>query len=150
MPPFKGSLRKAVSASKFYFFDPGIRNAILNITSLQPASDLFGENFEQFIVGEVRAYLSYKNLRHPLSFWRSQTKLEVDLVIGKEVAIEIKASEKASIRDHKGLLAISEESNFKHLLLVSRDRTAMSYNSGVRHIYWEDFLKMLWNDEVIS
>lgn len=150
LPPFKGSLRKAVSASKFYFFDPGIRNAILNITSLQPASDLFGENFEQFIVGEVRAYLSYKNLRHPLSFWRSQTKLEVDLVIGKEVAIEIKASEKASIRDHKGLLAISEESNFKHLLLVSRDRTAMSYNSGVRHIYWEDFLKMLWNDEVIS
>ena len=146
LPPFQGSLRKAVSASKFYFFDPGVRNAILNVTSLQTASDLFGENFEQFIVGEVSAYLSYRNLRHQLTFWRSQTKLEVDLVIGKEVAIEIKAAEKVSPRDHKGLIAISEEAQFKHLLLVSRDRMSMRFASGVKHIYWEDFLKSLWDD----
>ncbi len=137
-------------ASKFYFFDPGVRNAILNIRSVPEASDIFGENFEQFIVSELRAYLSYHNLRQPLTYWRSQTELEVDLVVGEEHAIEIKSSEKVSPRDHKGLLAISEEANFQKLWLVSRDRVNMTFESGIQQIFWRDFLEKLWNGKVIQ
>ncbi|MBP9707529.1 MAG: ATP-binding protein [Oligoflexales bacterium] len=150
LPPFQGNKRKTVMASKFYFFDPGVRNAILNIRSVPEASDIFGENFEQFIVSELRAYLSYHNLRQPLTYWRSQTKLEVDLVVGEEHAIEIKSSEKVSPRDHKGLLAISEEANFQKLWLVSRDRVNMTFESGIQQIFWRDFLEKLWNGKVIQ
>ena len=101
-------------------------------------------SFEQFIACELRAYLSYKNIRLPLQFWRSKSQLEVDFVIGSELAIEVKASQKVSPRDHKSLRAISEEASWRHLLLVSQDKLEMKYSHGIQHLYWETFLTQLW------
>lgn len=147
--PFKGCKRKAVSSPKFYLFDPGVANALLNVNSFNSHSDLFGKNFEQFLINEVRAFLSYNNIREDISYWRTQSKskLEVDLIIGHRIAIEIKSSERVSSRDHRGLKAISEENDFTYLLLVSRDPSSQTFDTGIEHIYWESFLEKLWNND---
>jgi len=140
----KSKKRKAVQTAKFYFFDPGVVHAIRQIESLEPQSDLYGKAFEQFIAGEIRAYLSYSQSRQSLSYWRSTSQMEVDFVIGDHIAIEVKSSDRTNHRDHKGLLAISEEQDWQHLLLVSKDETEQKFKSGIHHIHWEVFLKNLW------
>ena len=146
LPPWrKSKKRKSVQTSKLYFFDIGVVNALKETEALNPGSDLFGNCFEQFIACELRAYLSYRSIRLPLQFWRSKSKMEVDFVIGNEVAIEVKASQKTSPRDHKGLQAIAEENSWRHLILVSQDELEMEHKNGIHHLHWKTFLTHLWN-----
>ena len=53
---------------------------------------------------ELRAWLDYEQRDDPLTYWRSQSQLEVDFVVGDAVAIEVKAKSRVSFRDCKGLL----------------------------------------------
>ena len=141
----KSIKRKAVQTAKFYFFDPGVVHTLCETQHLNSNSDLFGRAFEQFIACELRACLSYKKVRASLRYWRSKSGFEVDFLIGDKTAIEVKSSKKITPRDHKGLLAISEENNWKHLIIVSRDSVQARFKNGIRHLHWEDFLKNLWN-----
>ena len=150
VPPWRGSTaRKPVHTAKFYLFDPGVAHTLRGARPLDTSSDVFGMSFEHFLACEIRAYLSYNRIRQPLQYWRTRTGIEVDFVIGEELAIEVKSTESVSQRDHKGLRAIAEERNWQHLLLVSRDRQAAQFDSGVRHLHWEDFLRGLWQREFL-
>lgn len=150
VPPWRGSqTRKFVQTTKFYLFDPGIVNALQDTRSLDSGSDLFGMAFEHFIACELRAFLSYNRIRLPLQFWRTRTGQEVDFVIGDEIAVEVKSAKSVSRRDHRGLLAIKRERDWKHLLVVSRDSTSASFDNGIRHEHWEAFLHRLWNREYV-
>ncbi len=144
LEPWQGSKRKSIQSAKFYFSDIGLRWFLSDVKVLARVSDLYGKAFEQFIIQEVRAYNSYKRLRKKLYFWRTVHKDEVDLIIGDEFAIEIKASEAVSVRDAKNLLKLREE-NFKgELFIVSHDKIA-SFKNDVKYVYWETFLEELMN-----
>ncbi len=148
--PWRGSqTRKFVQTTKFYLFDTGIVNALRDTRSLDPGSDLFGMAFEHFIACELRAFLSYNRIRLPLQFWRTRAGVEVDFVIGDEIAIEVKSGKSVSRRDHKGLLTLNKERQWKHLLVVSRDSTSASFDNGIQHQHWEEFLRRLWNREYV-
>ena len=144
-PWTKSIKRKAIQTAKFYFFDTGLVHALCETESLEPNSDLFGRAFEQFIACEIRACLSYKNIRRPLKYWRSKSGFEVDFIIGDKTAVEIKSSKKVTSRDHKGLKALSEEKNWKHLIIVSRDPLKAKFKNKIQHLHWELFLKKLWS-----
>lgn len=149
-PWTKSKKRKAVQTAKFYWFDVGVVNAICNLRTLAPTGEWPGRAFEHFLAQEIRAYLRYSNKRLPLRFWRSKNHQEVDFVIGDEIAIEVKLSKHATVRDHKGLTALAEEQKWKHLLVVSQDLTPMKFPSGIRHLHWEVFLTKLWAGELIN
>jgi len=135
--------RKAIRTAKFYFFDCGVTHLLAGTRTLDRNSDLYGKSFEQFVGGEVRAWLSYNRIRQPLCYWRSAHGDEVDFLIGEEVAVEVKASARVSWRDFKGLDRLAEEGVFKHYLLVSQDPTEM--REGARHaLPWQRFLEGLW------
>lgn len=135
--------RKAIRTAKFYFFDCGVTHLLAGTRALDRNSDLYGKSFEQFIGGEIRAWLSYNRIKQPLCYWRSAHGDEVDFVIGEEVAIEVKASARVSWRDFKGLDRLAEEGVFKHYLLVSQDPIELS--DGARHaLPWQSFLEGLW------
>ena len=138
--------RKAIQTAKFYFFDPGVVHTLCETQSLDPNSDLFGRAFEQFIACELRAYLSYKKNRIPLKYWRSKSGFEVDFIIGNKIAVEVKSSKKVTKRDHKGLLALSEEKKWKYLIIVSQDPVKAQFKNRIQHLHWESFLKKLWAD----
>lgn len=145
LPPWTASKkRKAIRTAKFYFFDGGVTHLLAGTRTLDRNSDLYGKSFEQFIGGEIRAWLSYMRIKQPLSYWRSAHGDEVDFLIGEDVAVEVKASTRVSWRDFKGLDRLAEEGVFKHYLLVSQDPTEML--DGPRHaLPWQSFLDGLWS-----
>lgn len=142
--------RKAIQAAKFYFFDIGVAHAINSITDLEEHSDTYGKAFEHFMAMELRAYLSYSRVREALQYWRSTTKFEVDFLVGNRFAVEVKSTRRASERDQKGLQALAEEDYPGELFLVSRDEQTMSFPSGIRHLHWREFLRKLWNGDLLN
>lgn len=139
--------RKAIQTGKFYFFDTGVTHTIAGSRSLDPNSNLYGNSFEQFIIMEIRACLSYHRSRDPMTFWRSTHGHEVDVLVGDHTAIEIKSTKRVSRNDLRGMHALSEEKKFKGLYVVSRD-TISSASGGITAIHWEDFLRRLWAGEI--
>lgn len=78
-------------------------NAILDRTALRAGTPEFGDIFEQFIILEVKAFVSYYGHKISLHYWRSTSKFEVDLLLTKHqnqmTAIEIKATSNISSQD---------------------------------------------------
>lgn len=139
--------RKAAMTAKFYFFDTGVTHALAGTTTLDRNSSLYGNSFEQFIGMELRAYLDYRRLTNPLTFWRSTRGDEVDYLIGEHTAIEVKATTRISRGDTDGLATLQEEGVFKHFFLVTQDRVE-GVRNGVAILHWKTFLQRLWNDQL--
>ena len=149
LPAWKESIkRKAISTGKFYFFDPGITHMLAGTQTLDRNSHLYGKSFEQFISMEIRAYLSYKREKLQFSYWRSIHGYEVDFLIGLKTAVEVKASQKITARDFKGLKALEEEKIFKNYILVSQD-PINTRDKNFYALYWENFLDNLWDDRYV-
>ena len=66
--------------TKWYFFDNGIRNAI--ISSFNPINlrDDIGKLWENYFIEERIKYQSYKRLHINNYFWRHKSKQEIDWV----------------------------------------------------------------------
>lgn len=145
LPPFqKTKKRKPVATSKYYFFDVGVANHLMNRREILPGSPEFGETLEHLIFLELKAYFDYERIDLPLTFWRTQTKLEVDFLLGAAVAVEVKGTEHVSDADLKGLRALSEETKLKRRIVVSREKTSRATDDGIEILPVEEFLKLLW------
>lgn len=140
--------RKAISTAKFYLFDIGVRNTLAQIKHIEPKSDIYGQAFEHFIALELRAYISYRRLKLKISYWCSTHGSEVDFIIGDETAIEVKTTTNVQDKHLKTLKQLQEEKICKQYILISRDNVNRK-KDGLDIIYWQDFLKQLWNDEII-
>lgn len=136
--------RKAIQTAKFYFFDTGVCHALLDVQTLPRSSDLYGRAFEHWVYRELQAYLSYKERLLPLTFWRSVNGQEVDFLVGDQVAIEAKATQRVSDRDLHGLRALAEENVFKKFLLVSQDPIRQE-KAGVLCLHYSEFIDLLWS-----
>lgn len=136
--------RKVSQAPKFYYFDVGVYNHLLNRTSLAPGSPEYGHCFEHFIIQEIKAYLGYNGNQKQLSYWRTYNGKEIDAVIGDaEVGIEIKSAEEIQPRHLSNFKDYHDEYPNSRCIIVSRDK--LSRRSGdVELIYVTDFLKKLW------
>ncbi len=141
--------RKAIKTAKFYFFDPGVTHILAGTETIERNSNLYGKSFEQFICMELRAYLSYRRKRLPLTYWRSKNGHEVDFLLGTTTAIEVKASTRVTNRDLKGLRYLADEQVFHHYILVSQDPTNARIDN-YRLLHWETFLNDLWEDKFIE
>ena len=150
IPAFTSSKkRRAITTKKFYYFDVGVVNYLLNRSNLQPGSIDFGHAFEHFMIQEIMAYLSYYEKREKLSYWRTSNGYEVDAIIGDaRVAIEFKSSEEVQSKHTKGLKAFEEDFPDARKIIVSLDCNKRILN-GIEIIPAMDFLKMLWNGEII-
>ena len=151
LPPWrKSKKRRLIETAKFYFFDTGMVCALLNYQTLTPGTPEYGRAFEHFIIQECWAYGHYSGKDFPLSFWRTASGSEVDLILGDgEAAIEIKSSEHASGLRTRGLHLFNEEFKPKKSLIVSRDKFPEKMNSGVTVLPWQHFCRKLWNGDII-
>ena len=96
LPAFSTNPRKEIAkSSKIYFWDTGIRNALLNEFSSNPLRPDIGALWENWVVAEAAKENIQMELGKSLYFWRSRAGSEVDLVIkdaGRVRAFEIKWS----------------------------------------------------------
>jgi len=150
LPSFqKRPKRRVITAPKFYLFDVGIANYLLHRGKIKPGSELFGKAFEHFIYQEIYAHSRYSGKEYPLYYWHTTSQLEIDFVLGDhEVAIEVKATEQATLRHLKGLKAFAEEYEVKKLILISNDPMPRLVDN-ILILPWKIFLERLWNEEII-
>ena len=144
--------RRLVETAKFYFFDVGIANQLHPESRLiAEGSNRFGVAFEHFLINEVRAFLSYRGLDIPLSYWRTSSGFEVDLIVGNMlVAIESKSSRTVRSNDLKGLRALADEHPGLRRILVSRVETARTTEDGIEIVPWREFCEELWAGRVVA
>jgi predicted AAA+ superfamily ATPase len=78
---FSRNLRNELKSSrKIYFYDNGIRNAIIaNFSQVESRNDI-GALWENFIVSERKKKLSYDNLWRNSYFWRTTDQKEIDYI----------------------------------------------------------------------
>jgi predicted AAA+ superfamily ATPase len=141
--------RKAITRSKFYLFDVGITNYLAHRLPIMPKSEAFGKSFEHLIALELRAFLALNRLPHALCYWRSTSQMEVDFIVGTDLAIEVKASSLVVERDLRGLKALREEGKISRLIVVSMDPSARQL-SGIDIMPWFNFLQALWRGDLIT
>lgn len=95
---FSRNLRKeVVKSSKWYFFDNGIRNAIIaNFSPIENRNDI-GVLWENYIISERIKIQNYSRMVVNNYFWRTYDKQEIDWIEergGKLFAYEFKWNEK--------------------------------------------------------
>jgi uncharacterized protein len=76
---YSGNLRKEIAKmSRWYFWDLGIRNAIIN--DLRPISQRndIGELWENYLINERLKHLKYNNRIVNVYFWRTYDQQEID------------------------------------------------------------------------
>ncbi len=96
---FSRNLRKEITKkSKYYFYDNGVRNAIIsNFNDIKLRNDI-GALWENFLIAERLKKTSYNNVFSNRYFWRTWDQKEIDFVEereGKLFGYEFKWGEKA-------------------------------------------------------
>lgn len=150
IPPFqKTKKRKPVATSKYYFFDVGVANYLMNRRQILEGSAEYGQALEHLLMLEIKAYLDYERIDEPLCFWRSQSQFEVDCIVGSQVAIEFKAAVNVTDYDLKGLRALGEELTLKRRIVVTLAAVPRVTADKIEIIPITDFLRQLWNGGVV-
>jgi predicted AAA+ superfamily ATPase len=100
LPGFSRNLRKEITKNKkIYFYDTGIRNAVIEDFSLPEKRPDIGALWENFIISERIKRNSYKRAHTKSYFWRTYTGAELDYIeesSGKLSGYEIKWKKKKS------------------------------------------------------
>lgn len=105
LEPFSRNIRNEISTNrKIYFYDNGIRNALIsNYNPLSMREDT-GALWENFLINERKKYLLNNQLSANTYFWRTTQQQEIDYIEeknGKIYAFEFKWSEKKKGRVSK-------------------------------------------------
>lgn len=138
--------RRIIQAPRFYYFDVGVANYLLHRKDLMRGTDEYGHAFEHLVVQEIYAWLHYSHSDEEMTYWRTYTGIEVDVVIGEaRLAIEIKSTEEVKNKHLKGLKAFGEEYPDSRRIIVSLDRINRKMGD-IECLYIKDFLKTLWTD----
>lgn len=144
--------RRLVQAPKFCFFDVGVVNHLLHRKDLVRGTVEYGHAFEHFIIQELIAYIGYHWHEHTLSYWRTYTGVEVDVVITNShnepiLAIEIKSVQEVQRKHLKGLFSFANDYPNCKLMCVSLDKLTRQ-SDGVDLLYLNDFLEELWSEQL--
>lgn len=118
---YSKNLRKEVTKkSKYYFYDNGIRNAIIaNFNDLNLRDDV-GKLFENFLVSERLKNQSYNRIFANNYFWRTWDKQEIDWIEereGKLFGFEFKWTESKS----KSLKSFSDSYNNAETKIINQE-----------------------------
>lgn len=146
LPPFQSRtvLRKASQRDRFFFFDVGVRNALLGIhrANLNPIEQ--GKLFEQWIILQCVSFVRSLHKPWKLYTYRTRSGAEVDLVIdcgSRLLAVECKWSEGASVRDFTGLKSFASSVDRPvEKLLVYRGTTVQKFDSHTWALPFREFL----------
>lgn len=125
---FSRNLRNEIKNSqKFYFYDNGIRNAIIGNFSAIVNRDDIGALWENFMIAERLKYIEYHQPLYRKYFWRTVDQQEIDYVEeqeGKIIGYEFKWNPKAKFKAPSSFSKIYQtevgkidRSNFRDLLL---------------------------------
>ena len=89
LPAFSRNVRNEIKkGKKVYFYDCGIRNAIINNFKPVNVRTDVGALWENFVIAERVKMLRYKNIDVTHYFWRTTQQQEIDLIEEQEDKLE--------------------------------------------------------------
>lgn len=114
---YSRNLRSEITkTSRWYFFDNGIRNALIrNFHPISLRNDI-GELWENYILSERIKYQHYTNIQTSNCFWRTYEQQEIDWIEeagGKLSAFEIKWNPAKAVRVPTAWAKAYPESSFQ-------------------------------------
>lgn len=99
---YSGNLRNEINRKKkIYFYDNGVRNALIGNYSLPDNRNDIGSLWENYLIGERKKLLSYNEFHGHTYFWRSKAQAEIDYleeIDGKIYAYEFKWNPDAKVK----------------------------------------------------
>ncbi len=102
LPSFARNLRNELKISrKIYFYDNGIRNALIADFTLPEMRQDLGQLWENFVISERMKHLEYNEIWANTYFWRTKQQQEIDYLEeadGRIHAYEIKWNPKAKAK----------------------------------------------------
>lgn len=127
LPTYSTNLRDEIKTNrKIYFYDNGVRNALLGLWQPVTQRSDIGALWENFLVSERKKYLAYINADAGQFFWRNKQQQEIDYVEvknGQPTAYEFKWNEKRKYKFPSSFIAhygaentIINRSNFRTFL----------------------------------
>ncbi len=142
LPAWGKTLRvRTVAAPKVHLVDSGVAARLLRVSpdklaGLDPTTlTEFGNLLETFVVGEIRKQASWLNDPVTAGHWRTHDGDEVDYVLefddGSILAFEVKANERVSGADLKGLRTLRN-------ILGERFIAGVAFSTGARSYNYED------------
>jgi len=146
LEPYASNLTKrVVKAPKIYFVDTGLLCYLLRIHDSEQLtySPFSGHVFENMVVMEAVKHFAAKGERAPCYFYRSDKKVEVDLIIdfGTHLdAYEIKFSASPKQEMTKSLALFRDRSKLKHAYLLNLRESDLPFSNGITAKHWSHIL----------
>ncbi|MGH3447683.1 MAG: ATP-binding protein [Nocardioidaceae bacterium] len=152
LPAWGKTLRaRTTSSAKIHVADSGLaahlmRISPMKLTSLDPtALSEYGHLLETFVVGELRKQVSWLDEPTTIGHWRTSDQDEIDFVIefddGRVLAFEVKASERVSSSDFKGLRKLRDAVGEAFI-------AGVALSTGPRSYTFEDRLHVMPIDRI--
>ena len=89
LPAFSTNPRKEIAKSqKVFFWDTGIRNALLNAFSIDEFRPDIGALWENWVIAEIAKRNALLGAPAELFFWRTRAQSEVDLVVKQGTSLQ--------------------------------------------------------------
>ena len=143
--------RRLITHPKFYFFDVGVYKVLRPRGLLDSDQEIEGLALESLVAQHLRSWVLSQHHPHSLSFWRTQTKLEVDFIVyGPKGfwAIEVKRGVNIGPDDIRSLSAFKEEYPEATCLILAPVKRRENYR-GFPIVPIEEFLLGITPQEVI-
>lgn len=151
LEPYHQSVRKRQAGKpKFYLFDLGVSRALSNQLDIpvEPSSYSFGNLFEQMIVLECVRWNDYLEKDFGLSYLRTGSGVEIDLVIERPglplALVEIKSSEKIGSEDLTALKAFKDDFTGAERIILCREKRRRLVDGNILILPWLEGLKHLF------
>ena len=147
LPAYCPKLRiREQKSPKFYLIDPGLARAFKG--DFGPVStEEKGFLFEGLTAQILRAYRDYRELYEGIYYWSSlESKTEVDFLLKKGedlTAVELKAKERVSAQDYKGLRAMANLPSVKRRIVVYMGDHIGKTEDGIEILPFEEFCRNL-------
>jgi len=141
--PFYGNIGKRLSKSpKLYFLDTGLACNLLGIRDEidLSAHPLRGNIFETLVVSEVIKFYLNRGLKPPVSFYRENSGLEVDLLVQKGdrfLMIEIKSAQSINSAAYSSLSRIAKLNKSQNPWLVYGGESTWKNEFATNVSFWD-------------
>lgn len=144
LPPFtKRAKRRLVSHPKFYFFDPGVYQAIRPRGPYDTNEEVGGVALETLVHQQIRTLNQLRDWKYELYYFRTASGVEVDFVLYGErgiVGIEVKLASQVNPKMIKNLASFGRDYPEAKLYLLYTGKTKR-YIDNVTVIPVTEFLR---------
>lgn len=140
----KSSRRRLVQRPRFFFFDVGVLNGLLN--NFTASADRLGGLFEHLVFNQLLDSAAARDRDVRVSSYRTEHGAEVDFIVEDGhtmLAVEAKASTMISRVDARGFRSFAEYSGRRHRAIIAYLGTTRKILDGIEILPWQTLLETL-------